>query len=133
MKYLLDTNICIYIVKRKPAEVFQRFNLFDPGDICISSITYAELQYGVHKSSNPTRNEQALIQFVTPLEILDFDYKAAREYGYVRSGLEKEGTPIGPLDTLIAAHCISLDLVLVTNNLKEFQRIPRLKIENWVN
>ena len=115
MKYLLDTNICIYIIKRRPAKVFQRFELFEPGDICISSITYAELQYGVHKSSNPSSNEQALIQFVTPLEILDFDYKAANEYGYVRSVLEKEGTPIGPLDTLIAAHCLSLDLVLVTN------------------
>ena len=132
MKYLLDTNICIYIIKRKPIEVLQKFNNFTPGEICISSITLAELQYGVNKSSNPEKNSQALLQFVIPLEVIDFDYNAAIKYGSIRTDLEKRGIPIGPLDTLIAAHCYSKDLTLVTNNEKEFLRVTGLKVENWV-
>lgn len=90
MKFLLDTNICIYIIKGKPIEVLRKFNNFTVGDICISSITFAELQYGVKKSSNPEKNAQALIKFIIPLEVLDFDYNAAIKYGLIRTDLEKE-------------------------------------------
>lgn len=131
MEYLLDTNICIYIIKKKPIKVFERFENLLFGSIGISSITLAELQYGIMKSSNPEKNQEALDKFLTPLEILDFDYNATIVYGMIRAELEKKGTPIGPLDTLIASHAKSLDLVLVTNNEKEFNRISGLKIENW--
>lgn len=101
------------------------------GSIGISTITLSELQYGIMKSSNPEKNQEALDKFLTPLEIIDFNVDAAIVYGSIRTDLEKLGTPIGPLDTLIAAHAKSLDLTLVTNNAKEFERIPALKIENW--
>jgi len=101
------------------------------GSIGISTITLAELQFGIMKSSNPQKNQEALDKFLTPLEIIDFDSKATVEYGIIRANLEKKGAPIGPLDTLIAAHAKSLDLTLITNNEKEFERIPGLKIENW--
>jgi tRNA(fMet)-specific endonuclease VapC len=131
MEYLLDTNICIYIIKKKPIKVFEKFRDLSFGSIGISSITLAELQYGIMKSSNPEKNQEALDKFLTPLEILDFDYNATIVYGMIRAELEKKGTPIGPLDTLIASHAKSLDLILVTNNEKEFNRINGLKIENW--
>lgn len=131
MEYLLDTNICIYIIKKKPQIVLQRFKKFPLGSIGISTITLAELQFGIHKSSNPEKNLAALNLFTIPLEIIDFDYNATVEYGFIRAELEKKGTPIGPLDTLIAAHAKSAGLTLVTNNEKEFNRIPNLKIENW--
>ena len=130
--YLLDTNICIYIIKRKPLEVFARFQMLSPGSIGISSITVAELVYGVNKSSFPEKNQDALQQFFLPLEILDFGNNAAIHYGNIRSKLEKNGTPIGPLDTLIGAHALSLNATLVTNNLKEFSRIEGLLTENWI-
>ena len=129
---MLDTNICIYIIKRKPVNVFEKFKSLSIGTVGISSITLAELQYGIMKSSDPKKNQEALDKFLTPLEILDFDYYATFEYGKIRAELEKRGTPIGPLDTLIASHAMSLKLTLVTNNVKEFERIPDLKIENWV-
>lgn len=132
MEYMLDTNICIYIIKRKPVNVLDKFKSLSIGTIGISAITLAELQFGVMKSSDPKRNQEALDKFLTPLEILDFDYYATIHYGKIRAGLEKQGTPIGPLDTLIASHAMSLDLILVTNNIKEFERIPDFKIENWV-
>lgn len=131
MEYLLDTNICIYIIKKRPAGVLKKFESLSLGDVAISSITLAELYYGIMKSSNPKKNQEALDKFLIPLEILDFDYTATIEYGKVRADLEKKGTPIGPLDTLIASHAKSLNLTLVTNNEKEFARIPDLKIENW--
>lgn len=131
MEYILDTNICIYIIKKKPAQVFARFKLLPLGSVGISSITLAELQYGVQKSSQPEKNQLALDQFLIPLEIIDFDTNAALEYGRIRTDLERNGTPIGPLDTLIAAHVKSLELTLVTNNEKEFKRVAGLKIENW--
>jgi len=131
MEYLLDTNICIYIIKKKPINVFEKFKSLLIGSIGISSITLAELQYGIMKSSYPEKNQEALDLFLTPLEILDFDYLATVQYGKIRSELEKKGTPIGPLDTLIAAHAKSLDSTLVTNNEKEFERIDGLKIEKW--
>ena len=132
MDYLLDTNICIYIIKKRPEKVLEKFNTLSLGDVAISSITLAELHYGIMKSSNPKKNQEALDKFLTPLEILDFDYFATIEYGKIRADLEKNGTPIGPLDTLIAAHAKSQKLTLVTNNEKEFRRIPDLKIENWM-
>jgi len=131
IEYLLDTNICIYIIKRKPIKVFEKFKSLAFGSIGISSITLAELQYGIMKSSIPERNREALEIFLTPLEIVDFDYNATIEYGKIRADLERKGTPIGPLDTLIASHALSLDLTLITNNEKDFSRIPGLKIENW--
>jgi tRNA(fMet)-specific endonuclease VapC len=131
MQYLLDTNICIYIIKKRPINVFEKFRSLSVGAIGISTITLAELQYGIMKSSNPEKNQEALDKFLTPLEILDFDYYATIEYGKIRADLEKHGTPIGPLDTMIASHARSLDVTLVTNNEREFQRIIGLKIENW--
>ncbi|MGK7899238.1 MAG: type II toxin-antitoxin system VapC family toxin [Xenococcus sp. (in: cyanobacteria)] len=132
MKFLLDTNICIYIIKRKPREVLQKFTTYQVGDIGVSSITVAELEFGVQKSQFPARNQQALTQFLLPLKIVDFDRAAAIVYGDIRVTLEKQGTPIGSLDTLIAAHAISLDVILVTNNVKEFNRVSNLELENWV-
>lgn len=133
MNYLLDTNICIYIIKNKPTQVFQKFLSLEFGSVGISSITLAELNYGVAKSTNVKKNQDALLKFLTPIEIIDFNFDAAEEYGKVRSDLEKKGTPIGPLDLLIAAHAKSLNLILVTNNEKEFRRVEGLNIENWAN
>jgi tRNA(fMet)-specific endonuclease VapC len=131
MEYLLDTNICIYIIKKKPIEVFHKFKNLTIGDVGISSITLAELQYGIEKSSSPEKNRDALEKFLTPIEILEFGYEATVEYGKIRAELEKNGVPIGPLDMLIASHAKSLNMVLVTNNVREFERIADLKIENW--
>ena len=133
MKVLLDTNICIYIIKRKPLEVLQKFEAYEVGDIGISSITVAELKFGVQKSQSVEKNQQALMQFLLPLTIAKFDTAAANVYGEIRAILEKQGTPIGSLDTLIAAHALSLDLTLITNNVREFDRVPNLKLKNWVN
>ena len=133
MIYMLDTNICIYIIKRKPQSVINKFKQCSINDVCISSITYAELEYGVSKSDFPHQNKIALIQFLSPIAILPFSDRAAVVYGDVRSRLEKTGTPIGPLDTLIAAHAKSENLILVTNNTKEFERVEDLQVENWVS
>ena len=132
MEYLLDTNICIYIIKKKPQEVIEKFKTLSIGSVGISSITLAELQFGVQKSSNPVKNQQALNEFLIPLEIRAFDVDATLVYGKIRAELEKVGKPIGALDTLIAAYALSIDLTLVTNNTKEFERISDLKLENWV-
>jgi tRNA(fMet)-specific endonuclease VapC len=131
MKYLLDTNICIYIIKKKPIEVLERFRNYPVGDIGISSITAAELEFGVWKSKYPGRNKEALDEFLLPLFVVNFDYDAAIVYGKLRSELEAQGKPIGPLDNLIAAHTLSLGLTLITNNTKEFSRVPNLKVVNW--
>lgn len=131
MKYLLDTNICIYLIRRRPPEIIDRMRSQRIGDIGLSSITVAELQYGVAKSAEKVRNRSALEQFLAPLVILDFDTTAASVYGSVRAHLEREGTPIGSLDMLIAAHAVSLDVTLVTNNVREFGRVPGLQLENW--
>lgn len=132
MKYMLDTNVCIYIIKRKPTDVLERFKQTDISEISISSITLSELFYGVSKSSKPEQNFMALTQFVAPLEILPFGGEASQYYGDLRAYLERQGTPIGSLDMLIAAHALSLASTLVTNNEKEFNRVPNLNIENWV-
>ena len=133
MNYILDTNTCIYIIKRKPESVLDRLKQIPLGLIGISVITLSELVYGVKKSAFPEKNLEALKQFLIPFELFQFDYNCAIEYGKIRSDLEKKGTPIGALDMLIAAHAKSLSHILVTNNEKEFKRIEGLKIENWVN
>jgi len=131
-QYLLDTNICIYIIKKKPESVFNKFKECEPGSIAISSVTLAELQYGINKSSSPEKNQKALDQFLLPLDIIDFNASAAIEYGLIRANLEKKGTPIGALDLLIAAHAKSIGVTIITNNVKEFSRVDSLAIENWV-
>lgn len=131
MDFLLDTNICIYIIKKKPEIVLERFRELPLGSVGLSAITLAELEYGIRKSGSPDRNLEALSQFLVPLDIKDFDYNATVQYGKIRAELEKAGTPIGPLDTLIAAHALSLNVTLVTNNEREFKRVAGLKIENW--
>ena len=132
IKYMLDTNTCIYIIKRKPDMVIERFKRTKISQIGISSITLSELLYGVSKSSKPEQNQVALVQFVAPLEILPYGDGSAQYYGDLRADLEKQGTPIGSLDMLIAAHALSIGCILVTNNEKEFVRISNLKIDNWV-
>jgi tRNA(fMet)-specific endonuclease VapC len=131
MKYMLDTNICIYIIKKQPAHVLNTLRKKSISDICISSITLVELEYGVQKSGRKEQNTIALAEFLAPLDIISFDENAALESGKIRTFLEMKGNLIGGYDLLIGAHCITLDLILVTNNLKEFQRIPELKVENW--
>ena len=131
MKYMLDTNICIYLIKKKPPRVLRKFSAYAVGEVAISVITVAELQFGVQKSQYPSQNQRALEQFLAPLTIAGFDSKAAIAYGRIRATLERQGTPIGSLDTLIAAHALSLDVTLVTNNVKEFSRVPDLKLANW--
>lgn len=132
MEYLLDTNICIYLIKNRPEVVLNKFKNLPLGAVGISSISIAELQFGVDKSQHREKNQHALNQLLIPLEIVAFDYEAAIEYGKIRNELEKSGTPIGPLDTLIAAHAKSLKAVLVSNNEREFKRIQGLTVENWV-
>jgi len=131
MRFMLDTNICIYLIKKKPKKVLNKLRQYDITDICISSISYAELQYGVNKSSKREQNQEALSAFVAPLEIIPFDEQSATQYGELRSYLEKQGNVIGSMDMLIAAHALNLSLPLVTNNIREFKRIPRLDLENW--
>ena len=131
MRYMLDTNICIYVIKTKPEKVFQKLQTIHPEDVCISSVTYAELVHGVEKSIAVEKNRLALSMLLANMEILDFDVDAADCYGKIRAGLEKNGTPIGPLDMMIAGHAQSLGYTIVTNNVKEFSRVAALKIENW--
>ncbi|WP_439258999.1 type II toxin-antitoxin system tRNA(fMet)-specific endonuclease VapC [Lonepinella sp. BR2930] len=130
MKYLLDTNICIYIINHKPPQVFERFAQYELGDLAISSITVAELAFGVEKSGS-LRNKEALNKFLIPLEIISFDENAIWHYAKLRNYLQQQGTIIGLLDMLIAAQALSLNVPLVTNN-KEFCRIPNLLLDNWV-
>ncbi len=131
MMYMLDTNICIYAIKNKPAQVLNQLQEnFDKG-ICISTITLAELEHGVEKSSSPDKNRIALLRFLSILKILSFDDLAAAEYGKICAYLQKKGTPIGTMDMLIAGHAKANKLILVTNNTREFMRIPELRIENW--
>lgn len=132
MKLMLDTNICIYIIKQQPVAVLKRFLEYQIGDIGISSITLSELRYGVAKSTHQEKNTKALDEFITPLEVVSFDEEAAHVYGDIRATLEKAGTPIGSMDMLIAAHAVSLGIPLVTNNAREFVRIPALNIIDWL-
>ena len=131
MRYMLDTNICIYAIKRKPEQVFIRLQEHNPIDICISSVTYAELIHGVEKSKAIEKNRVALALLLANIEIMNFDSMAAESYGKIRADLEKAGTPIGPLEMMIAGHAKALDYTVVTNNTKEFERVKGLKLENW--
>lgn len=130
MIYMLDTNICIYVINSRPAIVLERFRLERIGDIVISSVTAAELAFGVAKSGS-VRNRQALDMFFSTLEILPFDESVIWHYGNLRTDLERRGQPIGTLDTMIAAHALSSNTILVTNNTREFERVPGLRLENW--
>ncbi|MHC4795947.1 MAG: type II toxin-antitoxin system tRNA(fMet)-specific endonuclease VapC [Planctomycetota bacterium] len=132
MKYMLDTNICIYIIKEKPRKVLNRLQKTKVSDVCISSITLSELEYGVQKSSHKEQNKIALMEFAAPLEVVDYNDLAAKEYGEIRASLEQVGRTLGALDTLIAAHARALKVTLVTNNEREFKRVADLKLENWV-
>ncbi len=131
MKYMLDTSICIYAIKHKPDTVIKKFLSHNPDELCISTITYAELMYGVEKSMAVERNRVAMFLFLSPITILGFDGQAAEEYGKIKAELEKKGTPIGSMDTLIAGHAKSRGLILVTNNTREFNRVVGLTVEDW--
>jgi len=130
--YLLDTNICIYIIKKKPVDVLKTLKTKSKKDIYISSITIAELEYGIAKSHFPEKNKIALIEFLSIFNILPFDDNDAVDFGEIKKELEKKGKIIGPMDLLLAAQAKSKKLILVTNNTKEFERVEGLKIENWL-
>jgi tRNA(fMet)-specific endonuclease VapC len=132
MRYLLDTNTCIYIIKRSPEQVMLRFKRLRVGDVGVSAITVCELQFGVSNSSQPEKNQRALTEFLGPLEILDFPAAASVVYGDIRTRLQRAGTPIGSYDLLLAAHALQRELTLVTNNVREFRRVPDLRTENWI-
>ena len=130
MRFLLDTDICIYVINVRPAAVLQRFLAHEAEGLGVSAVTAGELYFGVRKSGS-RRNLLLLDKFLAPLEIAEYGTEAARTYGELRNALEKKGTPIGPLDTQIAAHALALGVTLVSNNLREFKRVPKLRLENW--
>ena len=129
--HLLDTNICIYIIKRQPPQVAVKFVQIKVGEVAVSSITVSELAYGVFKGRSE-RNRVNAERFLEPLTVLDFGEQAAWRYGELRATLERKGTPIGALDLQIAAHDLELGATLVTNNTAEFSRVEGLKLENWI-
>ncbi|MDR1699774.1 MAG: type II toxin-antitoxin system VapC family toxin [Lachnoclostridium sp.] len=133
MKYMLDTNICIYIIKKKPKIVFDRMEQALKDGLAISAITLAELEHGVFLSNYPEKNTIALNKFLSILEILSFDGEAAFHYGNIHADLQQKGTIIGQMDMLIAAHARSRGMIVVTNNTREFERVEGLGIENWVS
>ena len=133
MKFLLDTNICVALIRHRPDALIHRITSHAAGELGISSITLAELAHGVEKSARPEQNMSALEQFLLPLELADFDPKAALAYGKIRAQLERDGQIIGSMDLLIAAHAISLETTLVTNNVREFKRVTRLNVEDWIS
>jgi len=129
---MLDTNICIYLINNKYLKLAQKIASIPYEDICISTITQAELEYGVSKSLHPAKNSQALAKFLSTISIIDFDTNAAETYGDIRFDLERKGKTIGNMDMLIAAHAKSMNAVIVTNNTREFERVEGLVLENWV-
>ena len=131
MKYMMDTNICIYAIKNKPESVIRKILSQNPEDLCISVVTYAELMHGVEKSQAVEKNRIAMSLFPSAITVLDFDGEAAEAYGQIRAELERKGTPIDPMDLLIAGHARSQGLILVTNNTREFARVTGLRIEDW--
>lgn len=131
MRYLLDTDICIYTINQRPARVLERFQRHAADGLGISAVTAAELHYGVERTGS-ARNREALARFVALLEVAPFDHAAAQVFGALRAWLTSQGTPIGPYDTQIAAHAQALGVTLVTNNSREFSRVPGLRLENWV-
>lgn len=129
---LLDTNICIYLINKRPVKVLERFRHFGLGELGMSSIVASELAFGIEKTKS-VKNRTALELFLAPFEICPFDQQCIWHYGKLRSTLEEVGKPIGPMDMLIAAHALALDSPLVTNNVKEFGRVPGLRVLNWAN
>ena len=132
LKFMLDTNICIFTIKNRPEHVREAFNAHH-GQLCISTVTLMELVFGAEKSSNPQRNLAVVEGFAARLEALKYDWEAAANTGQLRAELAKLGTPIGPYDQMIAGHARSQGLILVTNNTREFERVPGLRIEDWVH
>ncbi len=132
MKYILDTNICIYLIKRKPIEVFDRFQIHRIHEVAISVVTYFELQYGIEKSKFRMKSENALRNFIKNLNVIVLDVEASSKAASVRAYLEMKGTPIGAYDLLIAGTALARNMVLVTNNTNEFKRVPGLTLENWI-
>jgi tRNA(fMet)-specific endonuclease VapC len=130
--FLLDTNICIYIIKNNPVQAVQRIEALEPGQVKLSSVALAELEYGVSKSRRKEKNRTALLHFVSAFEIVSFDENDAAIFGLIRADLEKKGQVIGPYDMQMAAQAITRNLILVTSNTHEFSRIPLLKLDNWV-
>ncbi len=134
MKYMLDTNICVFVLRNKANQainVIRNIKKHKANDICISAITYAELMHGVEKNVNPDKKRLALLLFLSSIGVLDFNQDAADEYGKIRANLEKQGNIIGTMDMLIAAHAKSQGLTIVTNNTKEFMRVDGLEVEDW--
>ena len=131
LKYMLDTNIVIYTIKNRPDVVRKAFNLHE-GQMCISSITWGELVFGAERSSQPERNLADIEAMAARLDVLAFDTPAATHFGQLRSELYSKGQPIGPYDMMIAGHARAIGLTLVTNNLREFERVPGLRVENWL-
>ena len=131
MKYMLDTDMCIYMIKRKPDSPLQKLKTVLMDGVSISAITLAELEHGIALSSYPEKNADALAQFLSVIEVLSFDAKAAAQYGFIRADLQRKGNLIGQMDLLIAAHAKASGYVLVTNNTREFSRVDGLTIENW--
>ncbi len=129
---MLDTNICIYIIKNRPKSVKEKFREYEIGELCISTITVSELMYGAFKSEQTEKNLKAIESFLMPFDIVDYDFIASVEYGKIRANLEKKGQIIGNMDMQIAGHALALDMVLVTNNTKEFERVEGLGLDNWV-
>jgi len=132
MRFLLDTDTCIYLIKKKPPSVIEKLRACQAGDVGISAVTVAELRYGASKSQRVQQNHEALDLFLAPFEVVKFDETAAAAYGEIRAQLEKAGQPIGPLDMLIAAHAKGMNVALVTNNVGEFKRVKGLKVETWI-
>jgi tRNA(fMet)-specific endonuclease VapC len=132
LEYMLDTNICIYVIKNRPAALRERFDQLAEA-LCISAITLGKLLYGVQKSARRSQNLQAVEQFTARLEVLPFSVKAAAHFGQIRAELARVGLLCGGYDMLIAAHARSEGLTLITNNIREFQRMPGLRIENWAH
>ena len=131
-KFMLDTNICIYTIKNRPAHVRDTFNQHQE-QLCVSTVTVMELIYGAEKSSVPEKNLAVTESFLARLVVMDYNHRAAEHTGQLRAELQKQGKPIGPYDQMIAGHARSLGLVLVTNNVREFDQVPGLRIENWAD
>ena len=131
MKYMLDTNICIFIMKKSSEILKRKFSGISEDAVCISSLTFAELMHGIEKSERKAKNMRVLLAFLKNIPIISFDSSAAAIYGNVRARLELMGNKIGPIDTLIAGHALSENLTLVTNNTREFERVEGLKVEDW--
>ncbi len=132
IRYMLDTDICSYVIRERPLEVFEKFKKVEVNQLCISVVTYAELIYGVEHSSSRKINRPIIDDFVRHLDIITWDEDAAEHYGKMRAFLRAEGNIIGSMDMMIAAHARSQNMILITNNDKHFKRVPKLRLENWV-